>query len=326
MKNKEKPLLSILITSYNREIFVDKILYILYSYQQRGLSFFVVVSDDSIGGRIKIVADTWNKRFDFFKYVATEKKTGMDNNFRTAYESCETEYCWLLGDHRYIEFKELQFILRTIENKKFDCLILNCNKTLTIESKIYNDINTLMNEQGWHITNNASCIIPAKFIDKNLYSRYLDTCFLHMGLCIENLCLLEKINVIYLSNIKVKDLNISGFDGKSSWLSKSFSTFGKKWYQFVMSLPNQLSLDVKEKVLKDHDRYNHIFSLKIIFLNLMKTDKNYIKMYKKDFFENKKYLGYVSDHHLWIYEFLMRFYCIITPIYKITRRIKHAYK
>lgn len=319
MKINEKPLLSILITSYNRDLYVDKLLSILFDYQKKGLSFFVVLSDDSSDNKIKKVSDAWQGKFIFYKYVATDEHLGMDNNFRTAYENCETEYCWLLGDYRYVEFEKLSKIIELLSEKKYDALILKCRENFNVPSKEYNDINILMSEQGWHITNNSSFIIPSYFINKKIYSRYMGTCFLHMGLCIDNLCLLKNFNVAYLSDILVKGIQLEGHTTPSSWLSHSFREFARLWYTFVLSLPNQVELTVKKNVILEHNKNTGIFSFKTIINSRL----DYGDLYKQSFKKNREYLKFVSTTPLFLYD--LAFALPIKP-YLYLKKIWHYIK
>lgn len=293
----DKSLLTILVTCYNRANFVDVILDRLYDYQQHGLIFNVLVSDDNSSDNTKAICDKWKFKIHGYKYVCTSLNKGMDNNFRLAYESFTTDYCWMMGDTRIISFDELKMIICVLNKREYTALILRCRDDITKVSKVYTDINNLMSDMGWHITNNASCVIPKKFINKNIYKRYLGTTFLHMGIMVDNLCLLDTFKVAYLPDVHVCEIIVPGFK-KIGWTAHPFYNFGKCWYEFVMSLPNQIDVDIKHKVLKDHDKHAKFVSVSRIIRNRI----IYGPVYKYSYFKNRRFIRFVSDTPLWLYD------------------------
>ena len=290
MEHINRPLLSILITVYNRAIAADKILSILYDYQQRGLDFYVILSDNRSTDNIKEVCSHWASKFRYFKFVITEEQGIMDANFKNAYENCETDYCWLLGDTRMVSFDSLNKIISTLEEGQYNALIINCHVKMNLPSTTYDDVNTLMKEQAWHITNNSSCIIPAKFVNRSVYNRYMGTTFLHMGIFVENICLLPSFRVRYLDDVKCRTINILGFK-KGGWKGHPFLNFGRLWYEYIMALPCQIALETKQFILKDHDSKTGLFSLSEIMISKAKYSN---REYVKSFIDNYHYVKHVT--------------------------------
>lgn len=315
-----KPLLTVLITVYNRAMAVDKVLSILFEYQQKGLSFYVLVSDNRSTDNIEEVNLRWNTRFNYYKFVSTPVHGEMDSNFRNAYENCETDYCWLLGDTRMVSYDALQKIITTLESGLYDALIINCHVKMKLPATTYDNVNTLMKEQAWHITNNSSCIIPRKFIRRAAYNRYLGTSFLHMGIFVENICLLPSFKVRYLDDVECRSLQIDGFK-KGGWKERPFLNFGKLWYEYIMSLPCQLSLNTKQFVLKDHDAKTGLFSFKEIMICKAKFN-NF--QYTKSFIQNYQFLKFVTYRN----RFVMLLEIVLIPsfICRLIRKSYHAVK
>jgi len=320
------PLLTILITTYNRSIALDAVLNMLASYQEKGLLFNVLVSDDCSTDNTQEIGKKWTSKIKGFSFIQTKQNMGMDNNFQNVYNNFHTDYCWLLGDTRYISFESLSTILDILSTSQYDALILRCRNEMPHERIIYNEINNLMSQQGWHITNNASCIIPKHFINKYLYHRYFGTTFLHMGIFVENLCMQKHWSVLYLGDVNITEMNIENFN-KVGWTKHPFLNFGKFWYEFIMSLPNQINIDIKHKVLKDHDRYTHIFSISDVHRQIVMYRKTYVNSY----LENRKYMPYVIDKPLWIYDLLIRitpinFYMTLFNIYQFLKKLRCSNK
>ena len=318
----EYPILTILVTTYNRAVVLDVLLGMLASYQEKGLIFNVLVSDDCSSDHTTDICEKWSQKIQGFRYISTSSNLGMDNNFKHAYENFDTEYCWLLGDTRHISYEDLKEVIETLKSAQYDALILRCREKMPKKHITYADINTLMKEQGWHITNNASCIIPKRFIKETLYHRHLGTTFLHMGIFVENLCLMESFNVLYLGNVYITELNVASFN-KVGWTKHPFLNFGKLWYEFVMSLPNQIDVDTKHFVLKEHNRHTKIFSLSDIHRQILIHGGAYIESYR----ENRKYIHYVTDKPVILYDILITiipqsFYRLLFTVYKFLLKSK----
>ena len=310
------PILTILITTYNRAIVLDAVLAMLGSYQEKGLAFNILVSDDNSTDDTNSICKRWDNTLKGFTHIKTGRNLGMDNNFINVYEHFQTPYCWLLGDTRHISFESLQRVLDILSSAQYDALILRCRQEMPQERIEYSDINTLMSQQGWHITNNASCIIPRKFINSQLYHRHIGTTFLHMGIFVENLCMMENFRVLYMGDVDITELEVFGFI-KTGWIKHPFLNFGKLWYEFVMSLPNQISVDIKHKVLLDHNRFTKIFALSDVHRRILTYRETYIESYC----ENRRFMPFVTTEPLWMYDVLIRviplsFYDAIFAIYK----------
>lgn len=310
------PLLTILITTYNRAIVLEEVLKMLASYQKRGLAFDVLVSDDCSSDSTLEVCRKWEHELQGFTALKTEHNLGMDNNFLNAYKHFKTDYCWLLGDTRRISYEGLKYVIDTLSTGNYDALILRCREEMPHEQLVYTDINTLMNEQGWHITNNASCVIPRRFIAPTLYHRYMGTTFLHMGIFVENLCMVDHFRVMFMGNVDIMEFDVPGFN-KIGWTKHPFLNFGKLWYEFVMSLPNQIDINMKHKVLQDHDRYTHLFALSEVHREILTHREVFINSYK----ENRRFMPFVTSRPIWMMDLLigvlpLRFYTTIFAIYK----------
>ena len=296
----QQPLLTVLVTTYNRSIVLDRLLNMLASYQKKGLKFNILVSDDCSTDSTCVICNKWARTLEGFSFIQTERNMGMDNNFMNVYEHFHTPYCWLLGDTRHISYEGLKSVIEVLSVATYDALILRCREEMPHERITYSDINNLMVSQGWHITNNASCVIPKKFIHSTLYHRHMGTTFLHMGIFIENLSLMEHFNVLYMGDVFISELNVPGYN-KVGWNKHPFLNFGKLWYTFIMSLPNQIDIEVKQKVIMDHNKYTHILDLKKMPASKVVYGKTFIENYKTC----RSYVPFVSHSPLWAYDLII---------------------
>ena len=316
----DNTLLTVLITTYNHASFVDNILRTFFEYLNKGLDFSILISDDCSSDNTKEVYQKWSKKIKNIEYYSHDKNMGMDANFKTAYSHCKTKYCWLLGDHRMITFEEMKLLLEEIGQEKYDAWILKTRGENSLPTKIYTDINVLLREIGYNITNNASCVIPTSFYQEYCYKRYMGTTFLHMGIFLDNLCLKDSFKVKYLSDISVNNIEIPGEDG-TGWMEHPFLNFGLWWYQFVMSLPSQIDLKTKEFILKEHNKITDLFSYKSVVLYMLHENR---KIYKSSYLKCRKYAKFITYQPIWFYDFTICYIpeFLYSSLYQIVHKVK----
>lgn len=311
----EQPSLTILITTYNHAIFVDNILQTFFGYLKRGLVFSILISDDHSSDNNYEIYQKWAKQIKNLEYYSHDQNMGMDENFKTAYSHCKTKYCWLLGDHRMISFEEMKELLDEVNQEKYDAWILKTRSENHFPTKVYTDVNVLLREIGYNITNNASCVIPTSFFQECCYKRYMGTTFLHMGIFIDNLCLKNDFKVKYLCDIFVQNIDIPG-EGGTGWGTHPFLNFGVWWYQFIMSLPSQVTLETKELVLKEHNKITNLFSYKNVLRHMLFPNRH---VYKSSYLKCRKYFKFIEYRPVIFYDFAIC--CIPEYIYSILYNI-----
>lgn len=320
-------LLTVAIPTYNRSAFLDWTLRILKSYIDKGLYFNVLVSDNHSTDNTEDVVRKWQVLMPNLSYYCQSENKMAARNFLKCWQLFNTKYCWLLGDTRMITYREMKFLLSELSNNHCcDAFILNSNARLKIPSKLYSDINNLLEEQGWHITNMASCIITKDFVNHNNAMRYLNTNFVQVGIFIEHLCSLDKFSVKYMGNsdIFVNEYQIPGIVklNGGGWRNQEIRVFARNWYMFVMSLPNQIKLEIKEQMAKDHNLYTEFFSFHNFRVDCINAKG---LTFYNDFMQNKKYLRFTTNHSVWMYSFIVYSTLILKPLYLLLRKIKYHF-
>ena len=293
--------LSILIPTYNRAPFLKKGLQILCSYIDRGLDFQIIICNNGSTDDTNETALYWKNAYnDNIKIINQPKNLGYDINVYTAIKNVETDFFLILGDTRMLDYEDLQKFMNLLnKDSDLDGYIINCDSRLKIHTKTYYEINDLIKEQAWHITNLSACVFPKESRIEPFLKRYIGTQFIHFGLFIEYICSKENFRVLYLEDIKVKGLTIDGIS-KTAWRPNIFSTFGRDWYKTVMSLPNQIDLKTKEDAIISHNDITNYFSLK----NFYNSSLRYGKIFRSDYKKNRKYVPFISRVSLLYYDVL----------------------
>lgn len=291
--------LSIVIPTCNRALYLDHLLGVLANYVVE-IPFDLIICNNGSTDNTENVIDKWKSQFPIFTYVAHQQNMGFDYNVSSGYYEVKTDYCWLLGDTVSISKETLCRVVDIIKDNTIDALIINRIPPVSIPSRIYTEINSLLTDLGWHITYLSSCIISNEFLNKSYLKRYQGTYFVQYGTFIEHLC--QKGNfIVKWENTIMLDQYIIPRIKKHGWLNTPFEVFGKLWFKTVMSLPNQIKLEVKEKVLCDHNTYTKIFSLTNCLKSKLINGKGYAQDYKK----NRKYVQWVTNKMLWKYDMIM---------------------
>lgn len=296
-------LLTVAIPTYNRAAFLNKQLGLLCQLLKEGNEFDILVSDNASTDNTSEIVDNWKKIISNLTYYRHENNVGMDGNFTACYELFRTKYCWLLGDTRIISSQEMVTLLNYLE-KDYDAYIFTTTPKMILDTKVYTDIEELLNEQGWHITNMSATIVTKAFVNKHTLNRFMGSVMVHYGNFIETLCNMDSFRIQFVSKEEIfirefKVLNES--KRKTGWTSHSISIFGRNWYHVVMSLSYQIPLELKYKVMKDHNRFTEAVSIRQFKYYFRLHDSEF----KKDALENIQYLRFVSDEPYWKYRLVI---------------------
>jgi hypothetical protein len=93
-------------------------------------------------------------------------------------------------------------------------------------------------------------------------------------------------------------INFPDEDQPHGWSSNVCTVYGKVWPAFILSLPWQISLDIKYKVIRDVNTYDDVLSPKHFFKAKTNNDRAFFCDYRK----NRKRISIVSSTPLFIYD------------------------
>lgn len=288
-----QPLLTICIPTYSRDMMLNNCLAALYNIHIHGHLFNLVVGDNGSTDATQDVIAKWKPQFSNFQVISHKDTIGFDRNAASLYRAVQTEYCWLLGDCDTIS--EQNFIkIEQHLTKGYDALVINTDESmLCVEKKVYTDILDFLNEQGWHVTKLSACIIRRELLEEKFIKRYFDSHFVHWGNLMESLCQKDTINVLFDPNIPLGYLVDNGNyrqSQKGAWRQIPFYVWGRCWSQMVLALPIKIPYSLKLKVIKDHERNYHWFSIKNLIKNKIRFGESYIDNYK----ENRHFVRLVT--------------------------------
>ncbi len=319
--SNSQPLLTICVPTYNRVRMLDKCLNALCKIQNAGVNFNVIVADNcSPDSTIKILS-LWKEKFNNLKIIRQEENVGYDRNVLSLYEAIETKYFWLLSDCDSISEVDLMHLIEHCVND-YDAIIVNTepNKYSTREV-MYTNIDDFINQQGWHITKLSACVLNKKIHNPVLAKRYMGSNFIHVGHALECLSQVKSLKVFFDPSIHLIYLNDEGeYRSKVCWQYVPFNQWGRNWCNLVLSLPMRIPCELKLKVIKDHERQFHWFSIRNLLKNKIAYGKSYIENYK----ENRKFVRMVSVASPFWSDVVM--YLPVEYLYRLLRPINNTCK
>jgi len=282
----KKPLLSILIPTYNRKESLQKCIE-YFIEEAYSLNIPVIVVDNHSNDNTKKYLKEISKRFSNIYYKIQNKNKWIDMNILEVTKLCKTQYWWWLWDDDGIIPWNLKKILTLLNKNKYDLILLNA--TLQNGKKLLNL------EQNKYITNIKIFFILYIFkmpfgniiINKDVvinidYKKYVWDWHLYLWI------ILEYLNKKYSNNYN----NASILIYKKSCVIrdkftniKSYSKSVVKVYLYDIPLWKKKIPILFRNLLKDII-WPHTISIKNFLL--LKTQNNYKLKYSYVWFSNYK--------------------------------------
>lgn len=292
--------LAIAIPTYNRsEIVRNNLLSMIEEIKEYNIPIYI--SDDSDNLKTQMMVKDLKKEYEFIFYKRNETEKGFDNNCFKTLQLPKSEYVWLLTDSMGIKKGGIAKVLKIISENEYDFVAVNDQTgNLKMPSKYYTNANDIFRDLGWYLTQTASTIYNSKLlndfteIENKYYKNFPQVTIIF------NKLLSSKQRFYWLEN----KLIYANKNKKSYWSSEVFDVFITDWSKLVLDLPEVYSKNDKLTVIKNHDKYTKLFSIK----NILKYRlKNIFNIYV--FIKNYKYLRIASDTNI-----LILFILSITPI------------
>jgi len=100
-ENKPRPILTIAIPTYNREMYLHKCLENIYSQIGNDSRFEVLVCDNDSSDNTQEIVNIYTRKYTNIIYAKNESNIGATNNFQKVLELATGEYINLHGDDDY---------------------------------------------------------------------------------------------------------------------------------------------------------------------------------------------------------------------------------
>ncbi|MGA8531487.1 MAG: glycosyltransferase family 2 protein [Acidobacteriaceae bacterium] len=121
----ERPLLTIAIPTYNRSIYLKKLLDELAPQLLHEGRAEILISDNASPDDTPAVVDNFVRMFPGARYVRNPENIGSDANFLQCYNLAQGEYVWIFGDDDVLVEGGLRQILEVLAAREYDMLYVS---------------------------------------------------------------------------------------------------------------------------------------------------------------------------------------------------------
>jgi Glycosyltransferases involved in cell wall biogenesis len=132
---ENKPLLSVLLVTYNHEAFIRRALDGALM-QQAGFTFEIVIGEDASTDNTRVICEEYFRKYpDQIQLVTSNENVGLNQNFIRTFQACRGKYiAYLEGDDWWITEDKLRKQVEILEGQA-DVVLTHTNcKLLDIES------------------------------------------------------------------------------------------------------------------------------------------------------------------------------------------------
>lgn len=164
MLNKNNPVLTVAIPTYNRADFLKKTLETLRGQYNEAME--ILVSDNKSTDDTPQLVSMFQKSMPYLRYHRNASNLGGDANFVKLYELARTRYIWFLGDDDPVEDRAVENILQSLGKY---------NPTVALFRHSYVDGNGARSIQPPWITEDR---VISKFEKDTDYLSFLSTVFM----------------------------------------------------------------------------------------------------------------------------------------------------
>lgn len=172
-----KPVLSICIPTYNREVTLryclDSILKSRSNYLEE--VEIVVSNNASDDNTLEMLKEVKNNVQNFY-YYSNDNNIGFNNNlFKLTDIYAKGKFCWVIGDDDFLDVNAIPFILNLINNNKsIDFISVNFRLLTLFEYKEYRYSNEL-NEQISYDRMSYECLLNKACRSENLMNSFMSS-------------------------------------------------------------------------------------------------------------------------------------------------------
>lgn len=252
LANKQFPLLTIAVPTYNRADLLDICLSRIYEQVgEENALIEVVVSNNASTDHTKQVIDKFQRRYKYLRYSENEKNGGPDFNIARCFELATAKYVWVFSDDDLLLPNAISNILKLLNGSDLGVVFLKpsfykdfigeyipTNKPFDYE--IYDNPMILLEKAHYWITYITGTIINKNLVqDCNSLYRYQNSFLIQLGWVLPALFRAERNIYVTSDLILGRGLEVLDF--------KLFHVFGASYPRVLSSMVKHGELPVRAK-------------------------------------------------------------------------------
>ncbi len=259
--NNKKPIISICIPTYNREISLKELIECIINQEGFSEDIEIMIYNDPSSDNTQSMVEWYQKKYSNIRYHRNQVRIGMIPSILDAIQMCRWEYVWLFSDDDLMAKNTIKTMIEVIKEQK-PWLILN--KMLWFSDKIV--VKTKIENNKWTINSVIGMEELLNFLSTINYSMdwYLAHCSLFCfkkDIYIKNLEILlkeywptyiETLNADYLAHVKIVYLPF--------WNKEKIVVIAKdlvlvRWGNISWNYKFKVTQDYKNLINELHKRY-----------------------------------------------------------------------
>lgn len=261
-ENRAAPLLAICIPTHNRRKVLEECLASVLP-QADALGIGVCVSDNGSSDGTWQALETLKCQYPWMQIMRHTRDIGFRDNLTCAVLSSRALYVWPMGDKWVLLPGALEFVVAELACLHPDAVVVNSPIQVALTTdKIYSLPQSCLTELGWYTTNLAATVLPRQAFVHALQVKSLNKDFPHVVALFSYLASLPTYQVLFSSRILIQIGKIAIENHVvSSWTGNTLTTFGRNWYDAVMSLPALYSTKDKLQVVRSISEHTPLLGL-----------------------------------------------------------------
>ena len=188
---------------------------------------------------------------------------GFRDNLTGVVLSSRAHYVWPIGDKLVLLPGALEFVVAELVHLRPAVVVVNSpGRVVSTVENVYSRPQVCLTEMGWHMTLLGATVLPLHAFVDALHLQPLSRGFSYWVALFSYLASLSAPQVFVSGRVLIQaGKSVSETRTASYWADHSLQTWGRDWYDAVMSLPAPYSTDDKLQVIRSHSEHTGILGL-----------------------------------------------------------------
>jgi len=260
--NPATPLLAICIPTHNRRKALEECLASILP-QADALGVGVCVSDNGSSDGTWQALEALKLQYPWMQIVRHTRDIGYRDNLTGVVLSSRAHYVWPMGDKMVLLPGALEFVVTELVRLHPDAVVVNSpGRVVSTVEKVYSAPQVCLTELGWHVTLLGATVLPRQAWVDALRLQSPNRDFPQVVALFSYLASLSAPQVLFSGRALIQPGKSAIENHMTSyWADRSLETWGRDWYDAVMSLPALYSTDDKLQAIRSHSEHTGILGL-----------------------------------------------------------------
>jgi len=266
------PLLAICIPTHNRREVLEECLASVLP-QADALGVGVCVSDNGSSDGTWQALEMLKLQYPWMQIMRHARDIGYRDNLTGAVLSSRAQYVWPMGDKLVLLPGAVEFVVAELVRLHPDAVIVNSSDmkrshdVVSTVEKVCSKPQSCLTELGWYTTRLGATVLPRQAWIDVLHVQPLSRDFIQVVAFFSYLASLRAPQVLFSGRVLIQ-WGESAIENhvRGSWAGCVLTTWGRNWYNAVMSLPALYSTNDKVQVVRSLSEHTGFLGLR----NLMR--------------------------------------------------------